>query len=128
MDNHSPFVVIVKNRKEDREYHFACVSEGALSPTLREQKRGWLISLTNGRTYAVASGKSAVLYDEMYLIFGNQELRIDGSSSKAFSNFGISNSFYSTSGNDVRDFLGPGLPGTPREADVDSYEIFQVIF
>lgn len=96
-------------------------------PKSSRQGRGWLISLTKGRVYRSAAGKQAILYDGTYLIFGNQEIRIDGGSNKVFSNFGSSSSFYNTSGNDVRDFLGPGLDGSPREAEIESYEIFKLI-
>lgn len=124
IDGHSPLVLLLKTVKG---YHLACVSEAPFAPNSSKQGRGWLISLTKGRVYRSVPGKQAILYDQMYLIFGNQELRIDGSSNKVFSNFGIGNSFYNTTGNDVRDFLGPGLDGTPREAELESYEIFKLI-
>ena len=124
VDCHGPVVLLIKTVKG---YHIACVSEAPFAPKSGKQGRGWLISLTKGRVYRSAAGKQAVLYDEMYLIFGNQEIRVDGSSNKVFSNFGISNSFYNTSGNDVRDFLGPALDGTPREAELESFEVFKLI-
>jgi hypothetical protein len=93
-------------------------------------KRGWLVSLNRQRVWWAREDRQAVTHDNTFIIFGNQELRVAGNSTGVYSNFGAGNSFYRTNegANDVTDFIGPTLPNNPREALLDTFEIFQLIF
>lgn len=70
--------------------------------------------------------KRAITYDDYYVIFGNSEIRIKSMEDKVFSNFGINNSYYDCKGEKVTVLLGGGMHD--REVDIDSYEIYQIIF
>jgi hypothetical protein len=65
-----------------------------------------LFSLTNRRSYPVKNGKSSIVYDENYLIFGNTELRISSHDNRLYSNFGASCGYYEAKGDNIHNFIG----------------------
>lgn len=82
-------------------------SEGRFESKLSSTKDGLIISLTN-QTYftLVERNRRAITYDDFYIIFGNSEIRLKSLEKKLFSNFGISNGYYSSKGQKVSVLLG----------------------
>jgi len=66
-----------------------------------------------------------VTYDTFFLIFGNSELRLKQGETKFFTNFGIANSFYDSSGEKYTVLSGEGAA---REEIYEDFEVFAVHF
>ena len=66
-----------------------------------------------------------MVYDPYFLIFGNAELRIKTGEKTVFCNFGIMNSYFNHRGKKVHDFL---CAENKRETDIESYEVYQIIY
>lgn len=54
------------------------------------------------------AGKKAVRYDSHFLIFGNNEISIQGKDRKVFSNFGVNNASFDARQEGVGTILGEG--------------------
>jgi hypothetical protein len=82
---------------------------------------GLLISLTKNQSYPSIKNKRAITYDEFYLTFGNDQIRILTNDKYLYSNFGISNGFYENKGDSLQDFIGACNDNTVEMA---AYEIY----
>jgi len=77
----------------------AAYSEGTFERKLPSKKDGLLISLTHQKSFTLKqSNRGAITYDNLYIIFGNSELRLKFLENKLFSNFGSSDSYYNSKG------------------------------
>lgn len=74
---------------------------------MKSEKDGLIISINNRQVFELMeANKKAVSYDDMYVIFGNSELRIRSGNNMLYSNFGILNSFYKNRGMKAGVLLG----------------------
>ena len=84
------------------------------------------MSVTNETVFFMkADVKQETNYDDFFLIFGNSELRLKSGVAKIFSNLGINKGFFDAHNESVDILFGEGKV---READLISYEIFEVFF
>ena len=122
-DGKENIVLVVKTSNGQ---FIAGFSEDSFKEGKHPQKDGLIISMTNKTTFTLREvNKNATIYDKLFIIFGNSEIRIRVLEAKVFSNFNIVNSFYNPKGHKVHSILGEGLA---REVKTESYEIHQLVF
>ena len=85
---------------------------------------GFIFSVSNTESFPIIKGKQAITYDNCFIIFGNNELRIkQEENNKFFSNFGIASAFADPKGQTVNVLIGKGKE---RYADISSWEVHQI--
>lgn len=127
VDGLSNLICVVRTK----DAYLAGYYSGPYADTVMKEA-GMLISITNNEAYLLKKpdGKSksiprSMVYDPFFIIFGNAEIRIRLHESTVFSNFGIPSSYFESRGKKVNDLL---CMGNGRDADLVSYEIYQIIF
>lgn len=77
------------------------------------------------KAYFCKEGRKAVTHDDVYMIFGNSELRVLSGGDDLLSNLGISKGFFDNRGDKVTDLIGE-CPD--RTVKLTGYEFYQVVF
>jgi hypothetical protein len=72
--------------------------------------RGFIFSLTNNKLFSKIPDRRPISYDQLYVIFGNSDLRINRN--EVFSNLGVSNGCYDSKGERVDSLFGEGNKNT----------------
>jgi hypothetical protein len=107
-------------------YIFGAWTEGGFIPKMPSTRPGLLFSITNRTCFKLLNPTSkAIIYDDYYVIFGNNELRVKNKENIAKSNFGKINGFYQSNEQRANHLLGNGDKDT---VEIASFEFFQLVF